>query len=85
MAWRAGNGLLICMRLQQHQRQPQREDHGHDDHAHEAHRAKGLALNVGDAEEEADAGVHARRSGRGSWPSFEGSGELLESASSWSL
>ena len=35
--------------LQQHQWQPQGEERGHDDHAHEAHRAEGLAFNVGDA------------------------------------
>ena len=46
-------------RLRQHGRQPQREEHRHDDHAHEAHRTEGLALNVGDAEQEAYAGVHA--------------------------
>ena len=34
--------------LQQHQRQPQREDRRHDDHAHEAYREEGLALNVGE-------------------------------------
>ena len=45
--------------LQPHQRQPQREQCAHDDHAHEAHRAEGLALNVGDAEQEADPIVHA--------------------------
>ena len=32
VAWRAVNGLLIWTRLQQHQRQPQREDRRHDDH-----------------------------------------------------
>ena len=39
--------------LQHHQRQPQREEHGRADHAHEAHRVERLALNVSDAEEEA--------------------------------
>ena len=33
------------MALQQHQRQPQREQHAYDDHGDEAHRAEGLALN----------------------------------------
>ncbi len=37
--------------LQQHQRQPQREQHAHDDDGDEAHRAEGLALNVRDAEQ----------------------------------
>ena len=41
--------------LQQHQRQPQREQHAHDDHGDEAHAPEGLALNVGDTEQEADA------------------------------
>ena len=36
--------------LQQHQRQPQREQHTHDDHGDEAHAPERLALNVGDAE-----------------------------------
>ena len=40
--------------LEQHQRQPQREQRAHDDHGHEAHRAEGLLLNVGHAEEEAE-------------------------------
>ncbi len=44
---------------QQHQRQPQREERGHDNDGDEAHRAEGLALNVGDTQQEADAGVHA--------------------------
>jgi hypothetical protein len=39
--------------LHQHQRQPQREQHAHDDDGDEAHRAEGLALNVGDAKQEA--------------------------------
>ena len=47
-------------RLQQHQRQPQRKNHRGDDHTHESHRAEGLLLNVGHAEEEADAVVHAQ-------------------------
>ena len=34
--------------LQQHQRQPQREQRAHDDHAHEAHRAEGLTPSVHD-------------------------------------
>ena len=42
--------MLICTRLQQHQRQPQREQPAHDDDGDEAHRAEGLALYVGDAE-----------------------------------
>ena len=33
--------------LQQHQRQPQREQRAHNDHTHEAHRAEGLLLNAG--------------------------------------
>ena len=37
----------------QHQRQPQQKDHGRHDHRGEAHASEGLALNVGDAEEEA--------------------------------
>ena len=41
--------------LQQHQRQPQREQRAHDDHAHEAHLAEGLLLNVGDTEQESHA------------------------------
>ncbi len=59
--------LLLCRRgvysrtcwsvgleaLQQHQRQPQCEQPAHDDHGDEAHRAEGLALNVGDTEQEA--------------------------------
>ncbi len=32
--------------LQRHKRQPQREEPTHDDHAHEAHRAEGLALRL---------------------------------------
>ena len=40
--------MLICGRLQQYQRQSQREQPRHYDHAHEAHRAERLALNVGD-------------------------------------
>ena len=45
--------------LQQHQRQSQREQHAHDDHGDEAHAPEGLALNVGDTEQEAEAVVHA--------------------------
>ena len=47
--------------LQQHQRQPQREQNAHDDHGDEAHAPEGLALNVGDTEQEADAGGHAAK------------------------
>ena len=32
----------------------------HDYHTHESHRAEGLLLNVGDAQQEADAVVHAQ-------------------------
>ena len=41
----------------------QREDHRGDDHVHEVHRAEGLALNVSNAKEEADAGRRASRRG----------------------
>ncbi len=34
--------------LEQHEWEPQRKDHRHDNHAHEAHRAEGVTLNVGD-------------------------------------
>ena len=46
-----------CQRptLEQDQRQPQREQQAHDDDGDEAHRAEGLALNIGDAEQETDA------------------------------
>ena len=37
-------------REQIHQRQPQREQHAHDDYGYEAHRAEGLALNLYSAE-----------------------------------
>ena len=37
--------------LQQHQRQPEREQHAHDDDGDETHAPERLALNVGDAEE----------------------------------
>ena len=62
-------GRLECARglerrygatLEQHQWQPHRKDHRSDDHAHETHRAEGLLLNVGDAQQEADAVVHAQ-------------------------
>ena len=33
---------------------PSAEEHAHDDHAHEAHAPERLALNVGNAEQEAD-------------------------------
>ena len=41
-------------RLQQHQRQPEQEQRSRHDHSSEAHGAERLALNVGDAEQEAD-------------------------------
>ena len=37
-------GVKRTSQLQQHQRQPQREQHAHDDDGDEAHRAEGLAL-----------------------------------------
>ena len=42
--------LPVSASLQQHQRQPQREQHAHDDHGDEAQAPEWLALNVGDAE-----------------------------------
>ena len=44
--------------LEKDERQPEREPPAHDDDGDEAHRAEGLALNVGHAEQEADAVVH---------------------------
>jgi hypothetical protein len=49
----ADNEHRCPLALHQHQRQPQREEPTHDDHGDEAHRAEGLALNVGDVEQEA--------------------------------
>ena len=46
--YRATRSLRAIL-LQQHQRQPQREQRAHDDHAREAHRAEGLLLYVGPA------------------------------------
>ena len=50
---RVGNRPSATL-LQQHQRPPQREQHAHDDYGDEAHASERLALNVGDAEQEAD-------------------------------
>ena len=51
--------------LQQHQRQPQREQHAHDDRGDEPHAPEGLALNVGGRRfERHEAGALRRLVGR---------------------